>query len=157
MRCHVEMSDASPVVAQHEETIEQPERGRGHDEEIDGGQTIGVVGEEGTPGRRRRPRGMHPVLGHGGLGNVAAQQPQFRLNARRAPQGILPAQAADEPAEFGINARPARTASRLPAPPQSEALAMPADDSGRADDHQTVLPSGPASGQADPEQAVPRP
>ena len=48
MRCHVEVGDASPIVAQHEETIEQPKRGRGHDKEIDGGQAIGVIGEEGT-------------------------------------------------------------------------------------------------------------
>ena len=34
---------------------------------------------------------------------------------------------------------------------------MPANDRGRAYDHQGVLPSGPASVQAGPEQPVPRP
>jgi hypothetical protein len=34
---------------------------------------------------------------------------------------------------------------------------MPADDGGRGDDDQGVLPSGPASGQPGPEQPVPRP
>jgi hypothetical protein len=34
---------------------------------------------------------------------------------------------------------------------------MPADDGGRRDDHQFVLPAGPTSGQPDPEQPIPRP
>jgi hypothetical protein len=34
---------------------------------------------------------------------------------------------------------------------------MPADDGGRADDQQGVLPAGPASRQPDPEQPVARP
>ena len=115
------------------------------------------IGEEGSPGRRGRPLAQDHVFGHGGLGYIAAQQPQLGPDSWGAPERVLPTDALDEQAEFEVNGRPSLPAPRLPAPIKAEALAMPTDDRGRGDNGQGVLPAGPPSRQPDPEQPVPRP
>ena len=80
----VEMKDASAIMCQDEEAVEQLERGRRHDEEVDGDEAACMILEERLPSLRRRLVWPRHVLGDGGFGNVMAQQMEFRLDARRA-------------------------------------------------------------------------
>jgi hypothetical protein len=53
-RGDVEVKDASAVVREDDEPVEQMERHGGHDEEVDGDERADVVFEESSPGLRRR-------------------------------------------------------------------------------------------------------
>ena len=83
--CHVEVNDAPPVVTQNDEGIQQPERDRGHDEEIHRRQAADMVGKQGAPGRRRGLVAPPPYLA---TVDSAMSWPSSRSSARirGAPQ-----------------------------------------------------------------------
>lgn len=49
---------------------------------------------------------------------------KLAMNARRAPEGVFEADAADEGDQLGVGARPAALVARLPSPPEAERLAV---------------------------------
>ena len=72
-----------------------------------------------------------------------------------APSRIVSAHAPDEVDVFARNFGPADfLGSRLPAPIEFEALAMPSDDGLRLDDDEGLLPAVPDSGEPHPEGAI---
>ena len=73
------------------------------------------------------------ILGHAGLTDIDAELEKLAVDARRAPEWICDAHLADE-----WHLRPATTASRLPAPVQPEARAMPANNGVRLHDRQRI-------------------
>jgi len=83
-------------------------------------------------------------FGDGQLGDGVAEMGEFRLDAPTAPRRILPGQASDEVAELGVEAGTAdRVRLGLPAPVESEALAMPSEDSGGLDNDEARPPVRP--------------
>ena len=128
---NVEVDDKSSGVAQDDEDIELPVRNLGNHKEIHRGQRTGVVGQEGTPRLRGWLAMMWPphVLGDARLGDRMPQETQLRLNAWRAPEWILAGHTLDERLDvLGQRRSSDSLRARLPAPPQAEALLMPAND-----------------------------
>jgi len=127
IRGHVEMDDLSPVMAEHDEDVQDTEGHGGNREEVAGGDIGNVIGQECSPRLRGRFTDTDHVLGHSPFRNVVLQQEQFRQDSRCAPGGILTGNAANQFPDFAINAWPPYFAGpRLPPPIQFETLAMPA-------------------------------
>jgi hypothetical protein len=71
------------------------------------------------------------VFADNGLTDADAELQQFAMNVRSSPQRIFAAHRADQLANLFWHCRPAGpAAANLPAPKQTKALAMPANDSG---------------------------
>ena len=151
----VEMHDPPAIVREDDEHEQDPERGRGHHEEVHRRELCRVSRQERTPGLRRRPPRPAQVLGDGGLRDLDAQLEQFRVNPRRAPEGIGLLHLADEVPGLPCDGWPARV-TRLgpPAPVEGEALAVPRDDGVRRDDLNSVSPPTPRAGEEHPDHAV---
>lgn len=95
------------------------------------------------------------VLADARLANLDSRFDQFSMDARRAPQGILAADFANEIAKFLRNHRTARLAAPcFPRPEQPESLTVPCDHGFRPKDQQRGLPSAPELGEPSPEQPV---
>ncbi len=94
------------------------------------------------------------VLHHRGLVHRVAKQRQLRLNPRRSPRGVLPRHTPNQAADHRVDSGATALASRLPAPVQPEALAVPAKDGVWLDDHEARSPVSPESRQQHPEDSI---
>jgi hypothetical protein len=154
---HIEVQDATSVMGQHHKHVKDLETDRGHREEIDGDQLLGMILQECAPGLRRRLAAAHHVFAHAALTDVDAEFEQFAMDAGRTPTGILPAHLADQISDLERNDRSSGLAApHLPGPEQSKAGTMPGYDRFWLDDGQRRAPVTPEAGQTDPQQAVPR-
>ena len=78
------------------------------------------------------------------------------MDPRRAPGWILFRDACDGKVGIGIDLASAEFAGlTTKSPEDAKACTMPADDSLRLDDDQSVAPTGPKRGQRDPKETVP--
>ena len=85
----VQVDEFAAVMPEDDEDEEQAKRVGRDKEEADGHNISGMRGEKGAPrGRWPRRRAVH-VLGDGQLGDLVAEQGQFRPDASAAPGGIL--------------------------------------------------------------------
>ncbi len=109
MRRDVEMQDPPSPVLDDEEAVEQLERGRRHGEEVEGGDRLAVVREEGQPTLTGITATLDPfqVPSHGSFRDHEPQLLEFAVDLRRAPVGVLFGEAANEPADFDRHFRPA--------------------------------------------------
>lgn len=99
---HVAVKDAPPVMRNNEETVEDAEGERWHDEEIHRCDGFPVIAQESRPSFRRlgtSRRFPHPTQ-HSSFGNIEAEYLQFTMNTRRAPGRIFGNHAEDEVAQF---------------------------------------------------------
>ena len=70
MAGHIEVDDLSPVMAEHDEYVQNAEGDRRNGEKIAGNDVGSVIGKERSPRLRGRfPRADH-ILGHGPFSNV---------------------------------------------------------------------------------------
>src|SRR5207247_3564704 len=140
---HSEVQDATPVMGQYQKHVEDLETDRGHGEEVDGDQLLGVILQECAPGLRRRllsPMSM-PSL---------SSSPWMRS---AQPSGILPAHLADQISDLARKDRSSGLAApHLPGPEQPKASTMPGKDCFWLDDGQRRAPVAPEAGRADPQQ-----
>src|SRR5215831_328922 len=128
---------------------------RGHCEEVDRNQGLDVIVQERTPSLRRWSAAPDHVLGHAGLADFDAQLEQLTVDARSAPQWILPTHPADQIPNLAGNHRPSDLApANLPGPEQAKSLAMPGDHRLRLDDGQRRAPLSPDPGENNPQQPV---
>src|SRR5262245_28054416 len=151
----VEVDELAAVVAKDDEREQQVEgEGRDH-EEIDSDEFSGVRDQEGAPrGRRPRRRPVH-VLGDGQLGDLMAEQSEFRLDAAPAPGRVVPSHPVDQLANLGGELRAADPAPRgLPSPVELEALAVPGQDGRGLNDDETGAPARPDLREPNPEDSV---
>src|SRR5208337_151372 len=87
----VEMQNLTPTVGNNEEAIEHAKGERRNCEEIHGRYRFAVVGQECRPPLCGfgNSRGLpHPVQ-HCSFRDIKAKHPQFAMNPRRTPSGIL--------------------------------------------------------------------
>ena len=153
---HIEMQNATPVMGQHQKHVKDLKTDRGHGEEIDGDQLLGVILQEGAPGLGRGFAAAHHVFAHAALTDVDAEFERFAVDARSTPTGILPAHPADQISDFARNGGSPELASpHLRGPEQPKAGTMPGNDRFWLDDGQRRGPVAPEVGQTDPQQAVP--
>jgi hypothetical protein len=87
----VEVQDASPVVADDEQTVEQAERDSRDGKEIHGRNRFPVISKEGEPTfgwLRISRRPFHPTR-NGSLRDIEAEHKKFAMDARRSPYWVL--------------------------------------------------------------------
>jgi len=109
-------------------------------EEIDRGDLLRVVAEEGLPRLRRRARRLGTVSPDGGIGNLKPQLRQLIADAGTPPCRVGLPHLADQSDKLAIDWRPS-AATRFPAPIEAKPGAMPADHRLRSDDHQRSFPA----------------
>ena len=85
----VEMHDASALMLEHEEHVQDAKRGCGNDKEVDGNEVPGVVLEKRTPGLRWWLSPTRHVARHRGFSDLEAEHKQLAVNARRSPSRVL--------------------------------------------------------------------
>src|SRR6516225_4632689 len=141
----VAMHDAPCSDLHQEEHIESSEAGGHYDQEIAGGDGLGVIANKRPPVLRRSPpvasslRFGRPIGAHCAWRNIDAQlHRKLRCHARLAPSRILLCHLYDEFADVLRNSWP--TSLRLPFPKQLETLAMPGYQSLWFDDDQGLFP-----------------
>ena len=105
IRRHAEVQDRSAIMGKDHEN-EQPPKGQGRDREhVASSDLMRVVPQEGVPPLASAAwASADHVLGHGGFRDFVAQEPQFELDARCAPQVVLLRQAPNE--EDDVQRRP---------------------------------------------------
>src|SRR5229473_6191112 len=107
MSSHIAVDNATPVMGQHQKHVKDLETDRGHSEEVDGDQLLGVILQKGAPGLRRRLAAAHHVFAYAALTDVDAEFEQLTVDAGRTPTGILPAHLADQISDLAANDRSA--------------------------------------------------
>jgi hypothetical protein len=150
----VEVHDASALVLEHEEYVQNAKCGCGHDKEVDGNEVLGVVLEKRTPGLRRRLSPKRHAARHCGFSDLEAEHKQLAVDARRSPCRVLGGDSTDERSDLRIDRWTSASVSALPGPVELEALAMPANHGLGLHEDQGVLPVWPQTAERDPECAV---
>ena len=124
---HIGPDEPSALQTQDDQPVEKFEPDGRNDEQIDGGDVGGVIAQERSPTRRGWATTSAHVLGDSRLSDVDAEFQQLAMDARRAPKRVIAADCPDQIADLGRDLRPADTTSRLPAPVETEAAPMPAN------------------------------
>src|SRR5262249_35744652 len=115
-------------MAYDQQTIEQSERDRRHDEEVDCDNAIRMVAKERLPSLRGRAPPPRHILGDAGLADLDAELEKLSMDSRRSPQWVGDAHLADQPANFQRYSWSAGAVPRFPAPIRSETGTVPTDD-----------------------------
>ena len=99
---HVETQDCSPVVADHEEAIQDAERERRYGKEVHGCNCLAMVPEECQPafGGTWNSRDSPKPSRDSDFRQMKAQLEQLAVNARRSPGWILSSHATDQSTNF---------------------------------------------------------
>ena len=125
----VEVHHAAPIEAEDHEAVEDPECDGRHGEEVDGGDVFDVVVNEGPPRMGAWPAVLDHVLLDRGLRDLQTKQRELIADPGRAPERVLPRDSSDHLPDLCPHGRPSRPArSRLPAPVEAKALAVPRND-----------------------------
>src|SRR5205807_8359346 len=117
-------------MGQHQKHVKDLETDRGHGEEVDGDQLLGVILQKCAPGLRRGFAAAHHVFADAALPEVDAELEQFAVDAGCTPTGILPAHPADQISDLaGNDGSSGLTALYLPGAEISKASLKPGTDS----------------------------
>ena len=120
------MHNVTTVMTEDDENIENTEPGCQYREEINRGQTVGMVFQKRSPCLRRWFSSMHHILRDRSLRDFNTKFEQFPVDSRRASANICRLHLSNELAYFGIDRRSARTlAPAFPVPVASKTFAMP--------------------------------
>jgi hypothetical protein len=104
---HVEVDDPPAVLSEYDEDEEDAEASGRHGEEVDRDQVADMVGEERSPGLRRRAGPLREQPGHGAFGHADAELEKLTMNSRGAPERIRDGHADDQSTNLGIDGWPA--------------------------------------------------
>src|SRR5579884_2619325 len=153
-----DMQDAPAIMANHEESIQQPEGNGGHGEEIHRSNGLPVILEKCLPasdGIRIAWRSLDSARDCP-LRNIESELEQFAMNTRSAPGWILRGHLKDQISKFLVDSLPAWrwTSLRQELPIQTKSSAVPADDGGRRDNQQRILPFCPEPFDRNPKQSA---
>src|SRR5260370_18636515 len=152
----IEMRQPAPAVAQHHEHEQDPKGRRGHREEIQRDQILGVILQKRAPRLRRRPPRPDHELRNRRLRYRQAQLQELAVNPRRTPERIGAADPPNEISELRPDRGPTASASTLPRPVAPEPLPVPADHGLWPHHLQRLPPALPEPRQHNPEDPVPR-
>jgi hypothetical protein len=149
---HIEVENATTVMAQYQKHIKNLETNRRYSEEVNGDHLRGMIFQESAPALRRWLAAARHVFTDAALADVDAEFEQLAVDARCAPTGVLPAHPADQIPELARNDRsPRLAAAQLPGPEQAKAGTMPSHDSFWVDDGEHRTPISPEAEQTDPQ------
>ena len=152
---HIEVQNATPVMGQHQKHVKDLEADRGHREEVDGDQLLGVILQECAPSLRRRFAAAHHVFADAALTDVDAELSSSPW-MRGAPQVDSPGTScgSDLGPRGEMTGRPGWPCRTFQVQNRRKPGTMPGDDRFWLDDGQRRAPVAPEAGQTDPQQAV---
>jgi hypothetical protein len=125
-------------------------------EEVDGNQLFGVIVQECPPSLRWRFWMSNHIFAHRRFGDLDAELKQLAVNSRRSPTYVVSAQRPDQFARFLWNASATVSMPNLPGPVPTERPTVPVNNSSGFHNPEGLTPSGPESGQRDPETPIHR-
>src|SRR5664280_81468 len=112
-----------------DKAIENPERNRWKDKQVDRCDAVGMIAQKRPPALRRwQPAAAH-IPSNRRLSDLEVELEQFTVNARCAPERVRPAHFANERAQLSRDLRSANTVARPPAPIRPKSSSVPANDS----------------------------
>src|SRR5664280_588421 len=130
---HAKRQPKSSSVPHDDKTIEDPERDRWKDKEVDRRDAVGMVAQKRAPALRWWPRVAAHIPSDARLSDLEAELEQFTMNVWGAPERVRPAHLANERAQFSRDLRSANMVARSPAPIRSKPSVVPANDRFRPD------------------------
>jgi hypothetical protein len=153
-----EVQNATAVMSDDEETIENSEWDRWNREQIHGGNGFVMIVKKRFPAScrfRAARRSLNPT-GNSALGKIEPQLEQFAVDAWRTPGGILGHHAKDQVAHLFADSLPSGShpCFRQELPIQAKTCTMPADHGSRSDNKQAIAPASPQAFDRDPEQSI---
>ena len=152
-----EVSHTAAVVLEDDEDVQDLEADCGDGEEVDRDEVLGVIGEEGPPGRGWWLGSANAVFLHGRLLNVDAELAKFTCDARRTPRGARARHLTDQVLDLLRNGRPTNLSrAAQPRPMVSETSALPGDHCPWLHEDESLSPTRPRSGEPGPKEAIRR-
>src|ERR687886_120445 len=153
---HVDVHQLAPAVGDEDEHVQRLECQRGYREQACRPHVVRVVCQERPPGlARRTPRSTPPVAPNRAVADHDAELEQLASDPLGAPQAILAGHGPDQLPHLGAEMRTSAPRAGLPAPEQTPALPMPADDRLRRDEAQVLAPAGAEAASEDRKELVP--
>src|SRR5665213_553818 len=153
------MQDASPIMTDDEEAVENTEGQRWNGEEIHCGDSLPMIAEKRKPAFRKfriSRRFAHPS-GDGSFGNIKAEYEKLTVDSGRAPGRILRNHLEDQiPNLLRDSTSPngSRVHSGQGAPIEPKSSLVPLNDRLGNDDDEKLLPIGPDLASDNPKQFV---
>src|SRR5262249_47735153 len=129
-------------------------RNRRNHEQINRRNPLHMIAKEGLPSLQWSIPSWHHVDGNRGLGDRNAEFKQFAVNLSRAPQRVLKTHSSDQVAHLSGDPRAAPRRVGFPSPVAGKTLAMPAHNSLRPDDAQSVKNARVTTIEPDEQDAV---
>ena len=123
-----DVDDPPTVMVQNDQVEQKPEADGRHDEQVDGGNAVGMVAQERQPSLRRRASSANHVVRDGRLRDIDPEIQQLPVYSRRAPQGIGDADLPDETPYICWYTRPSGFAPGLDFPDQAKPCPVPSHD-----------------------------
>ena len=153
---YVEVQDFPTPMLDDEEAVEQFECHGRHRKEVEGGDHLTMILQEGKPLLRRVTTATNSlkVTGHGPFRDEEAELPKFPVDLGRAPIRVLLRQTPDQDTNLIGDLRPAAARSRAPTPIEAKTGAVPADDRFGLHNNQRIFPPGPDAAKSGPEEPV---
>jgi hypothetical protein len=153
---HAKRNPKPTSMTQDDKTIEDLERDRRQNKEVNRRDAVGVVPEKRPPALRRWPPTLAHVASDCRLGDLQAELKQLTMNAWRTSQRVGTAHLPNKLAQLSRDLRPANTVAGSPPPIGPKAGAVPADD-GLRPDNRNRLKDGrkPAIEPSEKPRAIP--
>jgi hypothetical protein len=154
----IEMQNAPPIVADHEQAVQRAERDGWNREEVHRSNSFSVIAKKSQPafGALWISRcSLHPT-GNGPFRDIEPKHEKLAVDARRAPSRILGHQAEDQLAHFLSCLSSPNWPSHFgnQSPVQPKASLMPPDYRFRSHHDESLLPSMPEPSCQNPESPV---
>ncbi|MBI1827366.1 MAG: hypothetical protein HYR83_13380 [Planctomycetes bacterium] len=120
-----EVNNVAPIVAKNDESEKYSKCRCGDGKKVDRDDISNMVVQECSPSLRRRLAYKNSIFVDGRLSDDVTQECEFRLNARRSPQGIFTGDTLDQPANLHVDLWASGISLRLPPQEQFESSPMP--------------------------------
>jgi hypothetical protein len=153
MRRHIHMQNATTIMSENNEDIQDPERRCWHCEEIDSRNVPKMIAQKRSPALRWRLGPTNQVFGHCCLGNLKTELQQLTMDPRGTPTRIRSLHLADESPKRIICSRPT-DAPTFPRPVPPKTFPMPTDHGVGVQRDQHLSPTFDIAGEGYPKEAI---
>ena len=153
MRCHIHMKNASTIVPENKEHIQNPKRRCRHREEVDRNDVQSVIVQETPPALRRRLGSTHQVPGHCCLRNLKTKFEQLTMNARSTPTNIGSLHLSNEFSKLSVDTRTTNVTA-FPRPISPKTRPMPSNDRVGMQCYQHLPPTFEIAREGYPKEAI---
>src|SRR6266850_3796800 len=113
-----------------------------------------MIGQKRSPALRGRGPSLREQAGDGTLGHIDAELEELGMDSWGAPERIRRGHSPDQDFDLGVDGRATTGGPGELGPVLAEAAPLPPQDCVRGHDQERPPPTGPDSGQRDPEEPI---